>query len=42
MKDWHKLNQQLFKKQLYFLPGCDSYDEFFLGTTKNKAVVEPL
>jgi hypothetical protein len=25
MKDWHKLKPQLFRKQPYHLPGCDSY-----------------
>jgi transposase InsO family protein len=25
MKDWHKLKPQLFKKQPYYLPGCDTY-----------------
>ena len=25
MKDWHKLKPALFKKQPYYLPGCDSY-----------------
>jgi transposase InsO family protein len=25
MKDWHKLRPELFKKQPYYLPGCDSY-----------------
>ena len=25
MKDWHKLKPELFKKQPYHLPGCDSY-----------------
>ena len=24
MKDWHKLKPDLFKKQPYHLPGCDS------------------
>ncbi|MDO6588566.1 IS481 family transposase, partial [Salipiger sp. 1_MG-2023] len=24
MKDWHKLKSELFKKQPYYLPGCDS------------------
>jgi hypothetical protein len=24
MKDWHKLKPQLFKKQPYDLPGCDT------------------
>ena len=24
MKDWHKLKPELFKKQPYYLPGCDS------------------
>jgi hypothetical protein len=24
MKDWHKLKPQLFRKQPYYLPGCDS------------------
>jgi len=23
MKDWHKLNPELFRKQPYYLPGCD-------------------
>ena len=23
MKDWHKLKLDLFKKQPYYLPGCD-------------------
>ena len=25
MKDWHKLKPELFRKQPYHLPGCDSY-----------------
>ena len=25
MKDWHKLKPELFKKQPYYLPGCDRY-----------------
>jgi hypothetical protein len=25
MKDWHKLKPKLFKKQPYYLTGCDSY-----------------
>ena len=25
MKDWHKLKPELFRKQPYYLPGCDSY-----------------
>jgi hypothetical protein len=25
MKGWHKLKPQLFRKQPYYLPGCDSY-----------------
>jgi type I restriction enzyme S subunit len=25
MKDWHKLKPELFKKQPYYLPGCDTY-----------------
>ena len=25
MKDWHKLKPDLFKKQPYHLPGCDTY-----------------
>jgi hypothetical protein len=25
MKDWHKLRPELFKKQPYYLPGCDTY-----------------
>jgi len=24
MKEWHKLKPQLFRKQPYYLPGCDS------------------
>jgi len=24
MKDWHKLKPELFKKQPYHLPGCDT------------------
>jgi len=24
MKDWHKLKPQLFRKQTYYLPGCDN------------------
>jgi hypothetical protein len=24
MKDWHKLKPKLFRKQPYYLPGCDS------------------
>ena len=24
MKDWHKLKPELFKKQPYYLTGCDS------------------
>jgi transposase InsO family protein len=27
MKDWHKLNPELFKKQPYYLPGCDTYPQ---------------
>jgi len=23
MKDWHKLKPELFRKQPYYLPGCD-------------------
>jgi len=26
MKDWHKLKPEMFKKQPYYRPGCDSYD----------------
>jgi len=25
MKDWHKLKPELFKKQPYYLPGCDTW-----------------
>jgi len=25
MKDWHKLRPELFKKQPYYLTGCDTY-----------------
>jgi hypothetical protein len=28
MKDWHKIRPELFKKQPYYLPGCDSYPRF--------------
>jgi len=28
MKDWHKLKPELFKKQPYYLPGCDNYPAF--------------
>jgi hypothetical protein len=24
MKDWHKLRPELFKKQPYYLPGCNT------------------
>ena len=24
MKDWHKLKPELFRKQPYYLPGCDN------------------
>jgi transposase InsO family protein len=27
MKDWHKLRPELFRKQPYYLPGCDTYAE---------------
>ena len=27
MKDWHKLKPELFRKQPYHLPGCDTYDD---------------
>jgi transposase InsO family protein len=27
MKDWHKLKPELFKKQPYYLPGCDKYPQ---------------
>ena len=30
MKDWHKLKPQLFRKQPYYLPGCDKYSEIVL------------
>jgi signal transduction histidine kinase len=26
MKDWHKLKPELFRKQPYHLPGCDSLE----------------
>ena len=29
MKDWHKIKPELFKKQPYHLPGCDSYEPGF-------------
>jgi len=25
MKDWHKLKPELFKKNPYYLTGCDTY-----------------
>jgi hypothetical protein len=25
MKDWYTIKPKLFKKQPYYLPGCDSY-----------------
>ncbi|CUH38724.1 hypothetical protein JSE7799_01471 [Jannaschia seosinensis] len=25
MKDWHKIKPELFKKQPYYLPGCDRW-----------------
>jgi hypothetical protein len=25
MKDWHTLKPELFRKQPYYLPGCDNY-----------------
>jgi len=30
MKEWHKLKPELFKKQPYYLPGCDSYGPWLL------------
>jgi len=33
MKDWHKLKPELFKKQPYYLPGCDSYPAEVLSDT---------
>jgi PST family polysaccharide transporter len=30
MKDWHKLKPELFKKQPYYLPGCDSWQSLSL------------
>jgi len=24
MKDWHKIKPELFRKQPYYLPGCDN------------------
>jgi len=30
MKDWHKLKPQLFRKQPYYLPGCDIYGKYEL------------
>jgi capsular polysaccharide export protein len=37
MKDWHKLKPELFKKQPYYLPGCDTYAiyrQFLLETSQ--------
>jgi hypothetical protein len=28
MKDWHKLKPELFRKQPYYLPGCDTYGRY--------------
>jgi hypothetical protein len=28
MKNWHKLKPELFKKQPYYLPGCDTSETF--------------
>jgi hypothetical protein len=36
MKNWHKLKPELFRKQPYHLPGCDSYASELL------ALVQPL
>jgi len=30
MKDWHKLKSELFKKQPYYRPGCDTYARLVL------------
>jgi len=42
MKDWHKLKPELFRKQLYHLPGCDttrvSGSGFTLATLPEKKV----
>jgi len=27
MKDWYKLKPELFRKQPYYLTGCDSYEQ---------------
>ena len=38
MKDWHKLRPDLFKKQPYYLTGCDTYSKdggFGYSTTAN-------
>jgi transposase/transposase InsO family protein len=37
MKDWHKLKPELFRKQPYYLPGCDSYVKPFIKRQKNDA-----
>ena len=31
MKDWHKLRPELFKKQPYYLTGCDNYGSPTVG-----------
>jgi transposase InsO family protein len=43
MKDWHKLKPELFKKQPYYLPGCDSYaqDTMIVPTVVDTRVYTP-
>jgi hypothetical protein len=31
MKDWHKLKPELFRKQPYYRPGCDTYQSIHQG-----------
>ena len=37
MKDWHKLKPELFRKQPYHLPGCDTYPQLFIKSPRNHA-----
>ena len=38
MKDWHKLRPELFKKQPYYLTGCDSYHTAGNGNISSNGV----
>ena len=44
MKDWHKLKPDLFKKQPYHLPGCDSYatmEDVLQSLARRRAIHQP-